>query len=345
MIHAVIMAGGKGTRFWPLSRAKKPKQFLSLIGQKTMLDQTVERMGSLVNQETVWVVGSESQKPCFDDVEYSFLPSNLLLEPCGRNTAAAVGWAAFEIAKKDPDAVMVVLSADSWVNDNVLFRQAIEQAVDVVQAEDVLVTFGISPTSPHTGYGYIECGDALESGVFHVSDFKEKPDLQTAVSYLNQGNYLWNSGNFVWKTSTYLELLGTYLPNHVETFENMFLTKDLSLYETLEDISLDYAILEQAKERIRVIKAPYAWNDVGNWTALSDLLPQDRDGNTTQGTSYLGVRSSGNIIVGQSSKKLISTVDMHDVIIVDTEEALLVLPVESNQDIKVLYNQLPDEIR
>ena len=353
MIHAIIMAGGKGTRFWPLSRAVKAKQFLQIIGNRTLLEHTISRLHPLTKKENTWIVGNHAQKKFFASLKGTVPTQQILLEPCGRNTAPCIGWAALEAFNKDPDATMIVLPADHFIDDTKRFRQTLKAATDhIAKHPDRLVTIGIQPTFPHTGYGYIQAEDNQE--ITKVRAFKEKPDTKTAQEYINSKTFFWNAGIFIWKAATILDLIKTHLPTiynglqEITTLNNQKLsakshTEALSkIYHALESISVDYGILEHASDKIDMIHANFDWNDIGNWPALEDFWPKDAHQNAAKG-ELISLNSHRNLV--HSPHKIVALIDMDDIIVIDTEDALLIAPKSSDQKIKHLYDELPGHLQ
>ncbi len=342
MIHAVILAGGKGKRFWPLSRESHPKQFLKLFGKKSLLEQTTDRLFPLVSFQHIWIVSSVQQKKFFT---IPISQDHFLLEPKSRNTAASIGWAAFELVKKDPEAVMIILPSDHLIQKKTLFHAALKQAVHAA-LKGRLATIGIPPLYPHTGYGYIEIENPSLS-VSPVKSFKEKPDLKTAERYLKEGRYFWNSGMFIWKAQTILSLFEYHLPHHYSVLKAMTASRvslkaQKKYFETLQDISIDYAIMEKAASQTDMVRASFSWSDVGSWNALEALWPKDKQENVKKG-HLLAVNSGGNIVY--SPKKVIALLDIENLVIIDSPDALLVMPKSSAQKIQHLYDNLPKKFR
>ncbi|MFT5170833.1 MAG: mannose-1-phosphate guanylyltransferase [Candidatus Marinamargulisbacteria bacterium] len=350
MLHAVIMAGGKGTRFWPLSRSVKAKQFLNIIGEHSFLKQTVLRVNSLIPNDNIWVVSNKHQKDYVDAEVGGMVPeSQVLLEPMGRNTAPCIGWAAAEIVAKDPDATMVILPSDHFIKEDDKFCDTLRAAADEAIANQTLVTIGIPPESPHTGYGYIEAKNAHES-VMNVTSFTEKPDIETAQAYLETGRYFWNSGIFVWQAKTILASMKKHLVKNYDILETIVgLPKDETysdkldeLYQTLTSISIDYGVMEHESENIRAIKSNFSWSDIGNWTSVEEFWKTPDNENAAKG-KVVSLNSSGNIVY--SKKRLVALVDVENYIIIDDEDALLVLPKTSDQKLRALYDVLPDSYK
>ena len=350
MIHAVIMAGGGGTRFWPRSRQKRPKQFLTLAGDQSLLQQAFERVEVLASAAKTWIITGESYR---DETKRQLpnLPDdNIIGEPCGRDTAACIGLGAALVARQDADAVMMVTPADHIIEPSQEFRRAALVAKSM--AEDspaALITFGIRPTHPATGYGYIHRGALVATrqnvNVFRVQAFREKPDAETAESMLASGEYFWNSGIFVWKAATILNYLRDLQPKlyaAISRIADAWPTPQRTgvfrkEYEALERISIDYAVMEHAKE-VLVVEAPFRWDDVGSWLALERLHPQDADGNTVLAT-HRGISTTHCVIAGEEGK-LIATVGVSNLLIIQDGDAILVADRREEGNIKQLVDLL-----
>lgn len=350
MLHAMIMAGGGGTRFWPRSRRDRPKQFLTLTGERTLLQQAVERVEGLVPPERTWVITAhehvaETGRQLADRVGW-----HIVGEPLGRDTAACIALGAALVARVDPDAVLLVTPADHVIEPAQRFRQAVQVAVQLVaEHPGALVTFGVPPTFPATGYGYIERGAEVPGRqglhVFRVQSFREKPDAETAERLLATGRYYWNSGLFVWRAATILRELRDQQPalaTAIERIADAWGDADRDEvfrreYEPLAKLSIDYAVLEHAAEAL-VIQAPFSWDDVGSWLALERLHPQDADHNTVL-AQHEGVATERCVIVGDGGH-LIATVGVRDLLIVQDGAAILVAHRDCEGDVKKLVEQL-----
>ncbi|MGB6063497.1 MAG: mannose-1-phosphate guanylyltransferase [Desulfomonilaceae bacterium] len=348
MLYAVIMAGGSGTRFWPQSRRTRPKQLLKINGDKTMIRATVERVLPDISFEHIMVVTGgahceeiKSQIPELDE-------RMIVAEPQGRNTAPCIALAAYRIAREDPDAVMVVLPADHLIGKEDEFRTAIRAGAEAASTGDYLITFGIVPDRPETGYGYIELGpEALKvahTSVFQVQAFVEKPDRTTAEKYLTAGTYLWNSGMFVWKVSAIIEAFEKYSPsvNHsIKAIAPYFNTPRepeaiREAYASVESISIDYAIMEKAAN-VLVLPIDVEWNDVGSWASLHDVWVKDGNKNAVRG-AFLGLDTAGCVV--SSPHKLTTLIGVDDLIVVDTPDAILVCRKDRAQDVRNLQETL-----
>ena len=350
--YALIMAGGGGTRLWPMSRQSRPKQVLPLVGERTMFQMAVERLNPLFPPERILVVTAESMAPELRAQAPGLPPENFIVEPMGRNTAPAIGLAALHIAARDPQASMAVLTADHYIADTERFR-AVLAAANKVAVEGHIVTLGITPDHPSTGFGYIEQGaptgrvDDFE--VFEVVAFTEKPELKKAQTFLAGGRHSWNSGMFIWQVSRLMAEIGRQQPGlkrHLETISAALSTDAYEatlaeVWPTVEKISVDYAIMEGAQD-VRVMPVDIGWSDVGSWAALLELNGADTDGNVVIGQSPLCLDTHDTLI---ASQRLVATIGLEDIIIVDTEDALLVCKRERAQDVRELVERLKQEKR
>lgn len=338
MLHGVILAGGSGTRFWPQSRKKNPKQFLSIAGSESMIQMTVDRLSSLIPVENQWIVANGSHTEIIQ-VHLPHLPlENILVEPVGKNTAPAIGLAALQILEKDPEGMMLVLPADHLISNVDGFLSCVKNGVEMLRQEsDLLLTFGIVPTSPETGYGYIHAGRPIDKG-YYVQGFIEKPSKDRAQTLLSDGGYYWNSGMFLWKASIIAEKIRQYLP---AVYEGLICYRkgDREAYSKIPSISVDYGVLEK-DENIAVIPAEIGWNDIGSWTSLEDVLKQTPEGNAVHGT-HICIDTQGSIIF--SPKKLVATIGIRDLVIVDTDDALLICHKDQAQDVKKLVDRLKEK--
>ncbi|NDC83394.1 mannose-1-phosphate guanylyltransferase [bacterium] len=347
MIHAVIMAGGKGTRFWPLSRAARAKQFLRIVGEKTLLEQTVERV--LPSVDRIWLVGNQAHAPFFSEMRTSVAPHRILYEPEGRNTAPCIGWAAAEVLKDDPDGIMVVLPADHTITDEAHFQALINQAVAEVRTNSSLVTLGIKPTFPHTGFGYIEASD-IDNGMGQVVRFREKPNYDTAVRFIQGGHFFWNAGIFIWKAQTIIDLIYRHIPADADHYRQLVAGPKtqgndpwfVDVFGQLQNISIDFAVMEHAASVTRLMPAEIGWDDIGNWSSMDQHWPRDSDGNAVRG-DIVTVNSANNIVYSKS--KTVALVDVHNLIVVETDDAILVLPKSSDQRIRELVEKLPSALK
>lgn len=346
---AVVMAGGKGERFWPRSRKSLPKQFLSLTDDgKTMIQLTIERLKSIVNIEDVYIVTNKDYKNLVLEQIKGIPEENILLEPKAKNTAPCIGLAAMHIKKKYEDAVMLVLPSDHLIKYNEIYIDTLRAAVEVAEEDSNLITIGITPSYPETGYGYINFGrdedDIKRNNIYRVKRFVEKPNLETAKEYLASGRYLWNSGMFVWKSSTILNNFRELLPETYEGLEKIYETigtdeEDMILeqeFSKFQSESIDYGIMERASN-IYTIPGSFGWDDVGSWLALERINRSNDDGNVING-NVITINSKKSII--QAQEKLIATIGVEDLIIIDTKDALLIVNKDSTQDVKKVIENL-----
>lgn len=346
---ALIMAGGRGERFWPKSRKNLPKQFLSLTSDgKTMIQLTVERISPVVSLENIYISTNTSYKKLVMEQLPGIPEENILCEPVGRNTAPCIGLAAVHIRKKLGDAIMMVLPSDHLIKNNVMFLDVIRDAATAAEENTNLVTIGITPSYPETGYGYIQFDSQnlkeCTSRAYKVVNFKEKPDLSTAKEYVASGDYLWNSGMFIWKVSSILSNMENLMPamyDGLKKIENSIGTTDQeqvleSEFINFKSESIDYGIMEHAKD-IYIIPGAFGWDDVGSWLALERINSTNEFGNVVNG-NVISIDTKNSIIHG--NEKLIATVGLKDIIIIDTEDALLICDKDSTQDIKKVIENL-----
>lgn len=349
MLHAVIMAGGSGTRFWPLSRKALPKQFLTIAGERSLIQSAYDRCQSLISAEQFWVVTNESMVATTADHLPELPASHLLPEPCARNTAPCVGLAAHLIAAQDPEAVMLVMPADHVIGPIERFQAAVQTAVDVIESDpQQLVLFGVPPQYPATGFGYIERDDAISEGAWRVKSFREKPDHATASEYLQAGTFYWNCGIFVWKAKTILNELEQHQPDlfhHLQKIDpeggqTQFKQQLEVTFPEMPSISIDYAVLEKSKS-ISVVEAPFNWDDVGSWEAMSRLNPTDDNGNTVLGKACLV--DSAETIVRSASDHVVTLLGIKNCIVVHTPDATLVADRSDDNAVRKLVEKLKEE--
>ena len=349
MTSIVIMAGGKGERFWPKSRINLPKQFLSLTDdEKSMIQHTVERAKSLVDIENVYVVTNEMYKNLVLEHVPDILDENIIIEPVAKNTAPCIGLAAMHIAKKNINSKMIILPSDHLIKFNEIFIDTLKTALDVVEKGDNLATIGITPNYPETGYGYINFtkGESFKdsANVYEVLRFVEKPNLEKAKEYLTSGQYLWNSGMFVWRASTILKNFKEYLPEIYEGLQKIGESIGTEKYEevlkkefsNLPSESIDYGIMEKAKN-IYVIPGNFGWDDVGSWLSIGRINKTNQDGNVING-NVISIKTKNSII--QGNKKLIATIGLEDIVIVDTDDVTLICHKDNTQEVKEIINNL-----
>jgi mannose-1-phosphate guanylyltransferase len=334
MFHAVIIAGGGGTRFWPRSRKKRPKQFLTLTGDRSLLQQTFDRVEGLVPPERFWVVTGASYQNETARQLPALASDHIVGEPMGRDTAAAIGLGAALIARQDPAAVMMVMPADHLIEPVQEFHRATHVAEQIAQEHPTaLITFGIVPTFPATGYGYIHRGPEIARrqgiGVYQVQAFKEKPNYDTAERLVASGEYYWNSGIFVWKVETILERLKVGQPKlfaAVTRIADAWFTPGREAvfrqeYERLDRVSIDFAVMEKAPH-VLVVETPYQWDDVGSWLALERMHPQDAEGNTVLAT-HCGLKTKSCVIVADPGH-LVATIGIENLLIIQDGNATLI---------------------
>jgi mannose-1-phosphate guanylyltransferase len=351
MPYAVIMAGGRGERFWPKSRQELPKQFLRLVGERTMLQRTVNRLMQVVGPEQIYIITGK----VYYDVVLGQVPevpeSNIILEPVGRDTAAAVGLSALTISRRDPAGVMIVLPADHYIADEDHFCEVLKAAVAAAGSVQHLVTLGITPSRPETGFGYIARSglyDIIEGiPAYTVDQFTEKPDYERALSYLASGKHYWNSGIFVWRTDLILSLIGQHLPQLHSGLRQIDGAWNTPGYEsTLEQvfaglpkISIDYGVMEKAGG-VLVLPGNFGWDDVGSWTALDAYKEKDERGNHLEGRGVL-VDTSNTLVF--SAGKVVATLGVSDLIVVEGKDSILICHKGCAQDIKKVTSALQEQ--
>src|SRR5215510_14555019 len=359
-VHAVILAGGRGTRFWPRSRSKTPKQLLNIVGTGTMLEQTVARFRPLVPAERIWTVTNALQETSLRRQLPAGARKRVLVEPVGRNTAAAIALAAFHIRKaEEGDALMAVLPADHYIKEISAYQKIVRTALDVAKTSGRMVVLGIPPTRPETGFGYIERMEptigADGTPVYPVRRFAEKPALETAQEYVASGNYQWNAGMFFWRVSTFLDNLQRHLAKTHAELEKLaasigtrsYEKRLRSIYPKLENISVDYAILERATEQsgkpqVFVIPAEIDWSDIGSWAAVYELLAKQRGENVFAGSGH-SLDASGNFLYSPS--KFVAAIGVNDLVVVETPDALLICPRDRAQDVAKIVKHLEEQKR
>jgi mannose-1-phosphate guanylyltransferase len=353
---AVLLAGGRGTRFWPRSRKRTPKQLLNITGRETMLRETAARLAPLFPPQKLWIVTNDEQAAAVRKQLPRVPASHILAEPIGRNTAAAIGLAAFHLARQHGDALMAVLPADSYIADAPRYRKIVRATLELARTPGNLVVIGVPPTRPETGYGYIQRGSAAgrSSGepAFIVRRFTEKPALPLARRYVKSHEYFWNAGMFFWRVSTYLNCLKEFLPDTYAALAKLSASistrhfdRDLArIYPRLENISVDYAIMERATRargtrRVFVIPAKVGWSDIGSWTAVYELLARQAGENVSAGPSFT-LDATGNFL--WSPKKVVAAIGVHDLVVVETPDALLLCPRDRAQDVGKVVKWLED---
>ncbi len=350
MLHAVVMAGGSGTRFWPKSRRNRPKQLLNLAGDGTMIQQTVARIGDLTPPDRVWIITGADQAAGVREQLPDVPARNVVAEPCPRDTAPCVGLAAAMIAKVDPDAIMAVMPADHIISPATTFQKTLAAAVAIVEDDPTaFVTLGVKPTRAETGYGYIERGESLAArdgiSVHRVAQFREKPDRATAEKFLADGRFAWNAGLFVWKAQAILDAIATHCPTlsaAIGRIAKSLGTADEAAtiaheFPRMERIPIDKAVMEKAKN-VRVLEVTYDWSDVGDWRSLAEVLPADAHGNTLQGPVH-AVESRGSIVIADDGH-LIATLGVEDLVVIQSGGATLVAKRDQLDRLKGLVEGL-----
>jgi len=339
---AVIMAGGKGTRFWPLSRVKKPKQFLPIISEKTMIEETIHRILSQVDHSNIFTIANSEQTKIMKNLLINIPEENFLVEPQGKNTAPSLMLATAAIYLKNPKAVIAALPADHLIKDSSLFLKKLKASAAAAAKGEYLITFGIPPTYPATGYGYIEFSQENSLRIkgedfFHVKGFKEKPDYEKAQTFLKVGNYSWNSGMFLWKAEVFAKKLRSFSPKMfpywkkiLEALRYKDNAKIVSIFEDIPSISIDFALMEKAKG-ILMCKGEFGWSDVGSWSSLADIWTKDKYENNFKADGI--VLDSKNCLV-YNPHKVTALVGVKDLIVVNTEDALLICRKDEDQKVK-----------
>lgn len=355
--YSVIIAGGKGTRFWPLSRSRTPKQLLKIFSPKTLIKETAERVESLGGSAQTLVITIAEQAHALARELRGLPKKNFIAEPEGKNTAPCIGLAALEVMTRDPAALMAILPADHWVADNRAFRRTLKTAITLATRHDQLITIGIRPAYPETGYGYIVRGQSLATKdgatAYHVKYFKEKPSMAMARRLIDRGA-LWNSGIFVWQASTLFALLERYQPaiaSGLKTISKAAQGRSLSnptgllreiikrTYKKLPSISIDYAVLEKAasEHRVLTVEGNFGWSDVGSWAAVHRMLRQDREGNAGNG-KWLGFAAKNCFV--HAPDRLVVILGLEDALVVDTPDALLVGDLKRAQEVRDVVEEL-----
>ncbi len=344
-VYAVIMAGGVGTRFWPRSKERKPKQLIRIVGENTMIQDTVYRLKGLIPHERILIITNKVQKIRIKEQLPELPEENIIDEPFGKNTAACIGLAAVLIEKKSSDSVMVTLPADHIIKDVDLFQSTIRSTIEYAYSAKKLVTVGINPTRPETGYGYIQYDDKeISSNIHKVLTFAEKPNFATARRFIESGDFLWNSGIFVWRTDVILNEIKTYMPDLYEGLQVIkkfigtpeFEKNLVQVYGQLKNISIDYGILEKTSN-VAVAKGDFYWNDVGSWEAVYEIAEKNEEGNALIGDVYTE-RTYGSYIF--SPQRFTAAIGVENLIIIDTNDALLVCHRNNAQDVRQIVDYL-----
>jgi mannose-1-phosphate guanylyltransferase len=356
--YPVILAGGRGTRFWPLSRKKRAKQLLALDGKQTMIQQAVARLLPLAPPKQFWVITNEDLRPEIARQLPKLRPDQIIAEPVGRNTAPAIGLAAFILRRKDPDAVIGLFPSDHVVTNEVRFREVLTEGIDIAAAGENIVVLGIEPSRAETGYGYIEAGSLSAGNARHVRRFTEKPNAERAAEFVRSGNFYWNSGMFLWSAKTLTNALNEHLPKTAARLEKLaadygtrkFPASLRRWYRQCEDISVDYAVLEprsakgEQESNIFCLRADFGWNDLGSWTALHEhhvARSTPADGNLISSQGIFTLNASGNYV--HSPGKFVAVVGVNDIVVVETEDALLVTTRANSQDVGKVVKYLDEK--
>lgn len=345
--YCVIMCGGVGSRFWPYSREDYPKQFIDFLGTgRSLLQMTYDRILPIVPKENIILVTNGAYAALIREQLPEVAEHNILLEPARRNTAPCIAWAAYHIAARDPDASMIVAASDHLVMKEKLFEESVVRGFEFVESHDALLTLGINPTRPETAYGYIQVGEEAAPGINRVKTFTEKPNAELARVFLDSGEFVWNSGIFLWTVKSIIKALHENAPDLTVTFDagkDEFGTpRERKFIEAhfagCPSISVDYAVMENATN-VYVERVSFGWNDLGNWSALFDNSPKNRDNNVAQNCHLLSYHSSGNIVAVKGDKLVVMD-GLHDYIVADTGDVLLLCPKSEEQRIKQMVHDV-----
>lgn len=348
--YAILMAGGVGSRFWPLSTQDFPKQFHDMLGTgDTLIQKTFHRLSHIIPKENIFILTNERYNALVFEQLSEVTERQVVLEPAMRNTAPCILYAALKIQKENPDAVMIVAPSDHWIENEQAFTQNVQQAFDFCSTQDALMTLGITPTFPNTGYGYIEFDKSSANAIKPVHQFREKPNYETAKSFLAQGNFLWNAGIFMWSVKSVVSAFKNHQPNLYALFE-----KGKEVYNTpseddfikenygiAENISVDYAIMENSKN-VFVLPAAFDWNDLGAWGSLYDKLDKDSANNAVVNSRLLAEDATNNLIRTKTNK-IVVIEGLNDFIVVDNDKVLLIFPKAKEQDIKSVLQKVKDK--
>ena len=352
------MAGGRGTRFWPLSRKRRAKQLLALDGKQTMIQQTIARLAPMTAPSRFWIITNDDLRPAVLRQLPKLPPKQIIAEPVGRNTAPAIGLAAFLLLRHDPDAVLGLFPSDHVIADQAQYRATLSAGIEIAVAGQNVVVLGIRPTRPETGYGYIEAGAPDTQGSLRVRRFTEKPDLATARQFLDVGNYFWNSGMFLWRADTLANALREHLPNTAPLLEKIaaaygtrkFADTFRRLYPKCENISIDYAVLEprsakgEAQSRIFCLPSDFGWNDLGSWAALHEhhvAKAKPSDGSLVSADGSFIMNATNNYV--HAPGKFVALVGVSGLVIVETEDALLITTLDQSQDVGKVVKHLDEK--
>jgi len=354
----VILAGGRGTRFWPLSRKKRAKQLLALDGKQTMIQQTVSRLLPLAPAKKFWIITNEDLRPAIVQQLPRLPKEQILAEPVGRNTAPAIGLAAFLLMRRHPDAIIGMFPSDHVIGDEKRFRETLERGIEVAAAGANIVVLGVRPNRAETGYGYIETGGLFQGDALHVRRFTEKPNAERAAEFVAAGSYFWNSGIFLWSAQTLVEALSEHLPKTASLLEKIaetygtrkFAATFKRLYPECENISVDYAVLEPRSAKgeeagnIYCLPADFGWNDLGSWTALHEHHTAKRtppEGNLVEASAVFLLNARGNYI--HAPGKFVAALGVTDLVVVETPDALLITTRQHAQDVGKVVKYLDEK--
>ena len=353
--YPVVLAGGRGTRFWPLSRKRRAKQVLALDGKRTMIQQTVARLEPLAALKQFWIITNDDLRPVILEQLPKLRREQVIAEPLGRNTAPAIGLAAFILQRDDPDAVIGMFPSDHVIADEKRFRKTLEKAIAIAAAGENMVVMGIQPTRPETGYGYIEAGERVKGDMLRVRRFTEKPNAERAQEFLEDGNYFWNSGMFIWSARTLAHALREHLSETAPYLEEIaasfgtsrFAATFRSLYPKCENISVDYALLEPRSAKgehasnLFCLPSDFGWNDLGSWAALYEHhAPGAGNGNVIHGTASFALEAQGNFV--HAPNKFVATVGVSNLVVVETDDAILITTREHSQDVGKVVKHLDE---
>jgi mannose-1-phosphate guanylyltransferase len=356
--YPVILAGGRGTRFWPLSRKKRAKQLLALDGKQTMIQQTITRLGSVASVKKFWIIANDDLRPAIAKQLARLPKAQILAEPVGRNTAPAIGLAAFLLLRENPDAVIGMFPSDHVIGDEKRYRETLRRGIEIASAGSNIVVLGIRPTRAETGYGYIEAGSLYQGEALQVRRFTEKPNADTAAEFIAAGNYFWNSGMFLWSARTLADALGEHLPKTAALLEKIaaawgtsrFAATLRQLYPKCENISVDYALLEprsakgERASNIYCLPADFGWNDLGSWTALHEhhnAKSTPADGNLIASSGAFVLNAHGNYV--HAPEKFVATIGVSDLVVVETADALLITTRQHAQDVGKVVKYLDEK--
>jgi len=356
--YPVILAGGRGTRFWPLSRKKRAKQLLALDGKQTMIQQTVARLLPLTPAKQFWIITNEDLRPEITRQLPKLRPEHIIAEPVARNTAPAIGLSAFVLRQENPNTVIGLFPSDHVVGNEVRFREVLTEGIEIAAAGENIVVLGIEPSRAETGYGYIEAGSLAAGNARHVKRFTEKPNAERAAEFVRSGNFFWNSGMFLWSAKTLANALTEHLPKTASLLEKIaadygtrkFANTFRRLYPKCEDISIDYAVLEprsakgEQESNIFSLRADFGWNDLGSWTALHEhhvAKSTPADGNLISSQGIFTLNASGNYV--HAPDKFVAVVGVNDIVVVETEDALLITTRANSQDVGKVVKHLDEK--